>query len=577
MTTDDAWAPPPRPSTPAPDVPAGAASAPVPRVDGYVDLAEVARGGDSIVYRAREEGIDRAVAIKVIAVADDASRARFARELEITVRLGRQHPHVVTVLATTTTHDGSPCLVMDFHDLGSLHDRVRATGPLAVSEVVAAGTAAADALAFAHAQGVLHRDVKPQNILLLPTSYVLTDFGIARLADAGHTGTLDRFSYRHASPQVLDGAPPTAADDVWSLGSTLFTLLEGRAPFASDDADQDTALAYLRRVRTGARRPVTRTDAPAELIGVIEDCLTPDREQRTVTAAQVRDRLRAARTEDRSWQPAEPGPAPSEHAPAPVAHAPGTGTDADRDTDTPTPSAPAPSSGAAASGWEDAGRATPSVVAPSALAHLSAAPADSEEHTSLRPAGSHAGSPADPSAHPSAGAPRQTPPASDQTTPRPRRLARVLSFVLGALVVGAIVGVGTALLSRDRTPQDTPVATTSPPAVEVPTTDGPLPDQDEDLQALTSNPELEPQQVVAVDDGTSILLTWHDPSGGETATIVVDPSVDPPRALSHIPAGTTRFRLEGVDPDAAEVCVVLVAWRLSDDDVGLSETTCVTR
>ncbi|WP_188037639.1 serine/threonine-protein kinase, partial [Actinotalea sp. JY-7885] len=314
---DDAlWAPPP--ATPRP---AGGA------VDlglaGYEDVVEIARGGDSVVYRARQTALRRDVAIKVIDVADPATLARFQRELEITVTLGRQHPHIVTVLDTATTPDGRACLVMDFHDLGSLHERVRAHGPLPPSEVVAAGTAVADALAFAHAHGVLHRDVKPQNVLVLPTSYVLTDFGIARRADSGRTASLERFSYRHASPQVLDGLEPTEADDIWSLGSTLSTLVHGRAPFASDDEHEDTALGYLRRVRTGQMRPQGRDDVPAELVAVIERCLRPAREDRFPDAAAVRDALAAVPTESRSWAPASPsGTARDAAAPRPAAAAP---------------------------------------------------------------------------------------------------------------------------------------------------------------------------------------------------------------------------------------------------------------
>ena len=101
-------------------------------------------------------------------------------------------------------------------------------------------------------------------------SYVLADFGLARRVDAGHSSSLERFSYRHAAPQVLDGELPTVADDVYSLGSTLFTLLDGRPPFASDDPDADTALAYLRRVRTEAPRHIRTSDAPPELLAIID-------------------------------------------------------------------------------------------------------------------------------------------------------------------------------------------------------------------------------------------------------------------------------------------------------------------
>jgi serine/threonine protein kinase len=287
--TDDelmAWAP--RPTTPTGIV-----------LAGYSDFRLVAQGGEGTVYRARQDGLGRDVAVKVLEAQDDATLARFRRELEITVRLGRQHPHIVTVLDTGVVR-GRPCIVMEFHDLGSLHDRLRERGPLPVAEVVAAGVAVADALAFAHAQGVLHRDVKPQNVLVLPTSYVLADFGIARAVDAGHSASLQLVSYRHAAPQMVDGEKPAAADDVWSLGSTLFTLLDGRPPFAGANPDDDSMLAYLGRVRSAQPRALTRADVPPALAAIIDRCLAKAREDRFPDAASLRTALAAV---DTAWAP----------------------------------------------------------------------------------------------------------------------------------------------------------------------------------------------------------------------------------------------------------------------------------
>ncbi|MBN9618133.1 MAG: serine/threonine protein kinase, partial [Actinobacteria bacterium] len=297
---DAAWAP---PTVAKPD--------PGSLLTGYRDFTVVARGGDSIVYRAHQDALDRDVAVKVVLLDDAESIARFRRELAITVRLGRQHPNIMTVLATGTTTDGQPCLVMDYVELGSLQNRLAERGPLPVSEVVAAGTVVADALAFAHAQGVLHRDVKPQNVLVLPTSYVLADFGLARAIDAGHSSSLERFSYRHAAPQILDGEAPTVADDVYSLGSTLFTLLDGRPPFAADDPDEDSALGYLRRARTEQPRRLQRDDLPPALAETVMRCLARERADRFATADDLRAALTAVPTETRSWSPiAEPAPPP---------------------------------------------------------------------------------------------------------------------------------------------------------------------------------------------------------------------------------------------------------------------------
>ena len=276
------------------------------RLPGYSGFQVIAEGGEGIVYRARQDGPDRYVAVKVINVDDPARIARFHRELAITVRLGRQHPHIVTVLDTGVAPDGRPCIVMEYYELGSLHDLLREHGPLPVSDVVAAGVAVADALDFAHGQGFLHRDVKPQNILRLPTSYVLADFGVARMADAGQTTSLRMVSYRHAAPQTIDGEAPAAVDDIWSLGSTLFTLLSGTAPFASDNPDEDTVLSYLGRLRSSELRPLYRPEVPPELIDVISKCLRKERAQRYPDAATLRAALAAVRTESHGWAPTLP-------------------------------------------------------------------------------------------------------------------------------------------------------------------------------------------------------------------------------------------------------------------------------
>lgn len=594
MDDDELWAPAPARTT-RPEVDLG--------LPGYTDVREVARGGDSVVYRARQAALHRDVAVKVLLETDPATLARFARELEITVRLGRQHPHVVTVLDTATTAQGHPCLVMDFHDLGSLHDRLRSHGPLPVDEVVAAGTAVADALRFAHGHGVLHRDVKPQNVLVLPTSYVLTDFGIARMADAGHTASLERFSYRHASPQVLDGLEPTATDDVWSLGSTLFTLLDGRAPFAAPDPADDTALGYLRRVRTGQRRALPRDDVPPGLRDLVEGCLAPDRADRPVSAAAVHAALLALPTETRSWTPgrtadggtATPvrgtrvvtGPGASVRAtPAPAAsRAPGVAvpsTGVARTgvvvTDPGTPaSAPAPPRGTAspplpAAALPPAPHDEDRALAPSALwllgAQEPAAPADGADDEAT-------------GGHPEGGAPAGAGRGGGSARRGRRAWVPVVAFMGGAVLLGSAVGVGvTVWTASQRTASPAASPTPGPTAVDVPVDDRPVPPPTGPPQAEVNDPALAPTDLVVVDNGTSLGLSWTDPSGGTATFVIVDPyAVDQDRtALKLLDAGVTEHTLEGIDPQAGKVCVLVVAIDTADvSRRGASPEKCVTR
>lgn len=266
-------------------------------LEGFSGWHQIGRGGDAIVYRATQDALDREVAIKVLSVDDEASMRRFIREVQLMVQLGRQHPNIAKVLQIGRSTQGRPCIVMDYYELGSLDQRLSRVGPLSADEVIRVGTVIADALAFAHAKGVLHRDVKPQNILILPTSYVLADFGIARLIDSAYTAGSDRFSYRHASPQVLDGLPPCELDDVFSLGATMFHLLAGQPPFSSTDGEGDSALAYIKRVRISEPNPLPRTDVPPGLVELIQRCLCKNPANRFQSAAEVRDALAAFPTD----------------------------------------------------------------------------------------------------------------------------------------------------------------------------------------------------------------------------------------------------------------------------------------
>ncbi len=525
---------------------------------GYTGFELIARGSESVVYRARQELLGRDVAVKVLQVRDEAATARFRRELELTVDLGRQHPGIVTVLDTGTLATGEPCIVMAHHELGSLHDRLRQLGPLPVSEVVAAGTVVADALAFAHERGVLHRDVKPQNVLLLPTSYVLADFGIARFADAGHTASAERFSYRHASPQVLDGHPPSAADDLWSLGSTLHTLLDGRPPFASLDPDDDTALAYLRRVRTERPRALTRDDVPAELRTIVERCLAPGREDRFADAAAVRDALTRVPTEARSWAP---GAAASLQAPG-TNQSPGTDQSPQTNQAPETDQAPetnqAPETGhvppVAAEPADDPGREAPAIAA-SALA-AGAVDAPAAGHADDATLG-----------HPLPPPPPPAAPAEDDEAASRRVDRRVWAFALVALMVSAGLSVAIAFTGRD-TPNDPPPDNT---------VGGPLPElteplPEDDLQPGINDGALSPELTLE-DRGTSVALRWSDPTDGTAQFVVAQTS--PEAGPRRYPAGTTEATLEGLDPDAATYCFRVLA--ITADGQGVSEEACTTR
>ena len=155
-------------------------------IPGYRDLTVLGRGGFSVVYRAHQDSMQRDVALKVLAVhmAGADAKDRFRRECATNGRVGT-HPNIVTLFDAGFADDGSPYLAMQLCSGGSLSERVRAGGPLAIAEILRVGVKISAALQYAHSAGVLHRDIKPENILI-------SDFGEPELADFGISSVDDQ-------------------------------------------------------------------------------------------------------------------------------------------------------------------------------------------------------------------------------------------------------------------------------------------------------------------------------------------------------------------------------------------------
>ena len=205
--------------------------------DRYTLLREIGRGGMGAVWLARDELLGREVAVKRIGMpgGQSADLERAGREARLAARLN--HPHVVAVFDLVTEGD-ERWLVMEYIDGVTLATLVQRDGALTPAQLSPLVRQAADALAAAHSAGIVHRDVKPSNILVTEDGQVkLSDFGIARAeADATLTQTgLVTGSPAYLAPEVASGDVATDASDVWSLGATLFHALSGRPPYDVTD------------------------------------------------------------------------------------------------------------------------------------------------------------------------------------------------------------------------------------------------------------------------------------------------------------------------------------------------------
>lgn len=217
------------------------------RLGGFAIEAVLGRGGTGIVLKAHDLALNRAVAIKVLApwfASSSAARQRFAREAKAAAAV--VHEHVVTVHSVDSWRE-LPYLVMTYVHGRSLQERLDTQGPLTVEEVVRVGRQAAAGLAAAHAQGLVHRDVKPANILLEHgiERVLLTDFGLARAADDAsltQSGVIAG-TPQYMAPEQARGEAIDSRADLFGLGSTLYASCTGQTPFRGE-----SALAVLRQV-----------------------------------------------------------------------------------------------------------------------------------------------------------------------------------------------------------------------------------------------------------------------------------------------------------------------------------------
>ncbi|MDX2262356.1 MAG: serine/threonine-protein kinase [Gemmatimonadales bacterium] len=283
--------------------------------DEYTLERELGRGGMGVVFLARELSLDRMVAIKVLPpelAGDPAIRERFLREARTAAQLS--HPNIVPIFRADSM-DGLAYFAMGYVDGENLAERLGSRGPLPPAEAVRILRETAWALAYAHARGVVHRDVKPENIMLdRGTGRVtVTDFGIARdvrakslTADGTVLG-----SVHYMSPEQVGGEAIDGRSDLYALGVVAFQLLSGRLPF---DAPQASAVLLMQATRAAPSLGEVASGVPAPLVHVVDRCLRKDPAERYSTGEALAEALTQALQQAQSGPQATPDPVLSEEA-----------------------------------------------------------------------------------------------------------------------------------------------------------------------------------------------------------------------------------------------------------------------
>jgi tetratricopeptide (TPR) repeat protein len=257
--------------------------------------ALVGRGGMGVVYRARHIPLDREVALKLIVPelsADIDFRERFKRESRVAASL--DHPHAIPIYHASES-EGLLYITMRFVDGTDLRELLLERGALSPEEVSVIASQIADALHAAHALGIVHRDVKPANILIGegPHAY-LTDFGLTKTADTGSMLTRSGMimgSFDYIAPEQLEGGEVDARTDVYALGCVIYEMLTGDVPYPRDTG---AAKLFAHVAMPPPSLLEAQPDAPPELDALIAKAMAKDPDERFATAAELAGALQAA-------------------------------------------------------------------------------------------------------------------------------------------------------------------------------------------------------------------------------------------------------------------------------------------